>query len=120
MSDRFVHSLTIERIEYDDDVEARDDDGQPVASTATSTVRGLVQPRTAREIEDSRSAGSEVADHVIFLPAGTDVRHADRIVYGTRRFNLTGVRPYEYGNLTHIAVDARLVTATPTTEGAGS
>lgn len=109
----FVHSLTIERITYDDSVASRDADGQPSASTTTTSVKGLVQPRITSEAEDSRSAGSQIGTHVIFMPAGTDLRHADRIVWGTRRFNPTGIRSFEFGGLQHLEVDAELVTATP-------
>ena len=78
-------------------------------------MRGLVQPRAsgAREVPDTRSAGSEVADHVVFLPIATDLEGADAILHGTRRFNVTGIRRYDYGTLQHLEVDVRLVTPQP-------
>lgn len=114
---KFIHALVIERVTYDDT--NRDEAGQPTASAPTPTdVMGLVQPRisggtTAAEAGDYRSAGSEIADHTIFLPAGTDIRGADAILQGTRRYNVTGIRRYEYGGLAHIELDALLVVATP-------
>lgn len=113
---KFIHPLVIERTEYDDT--DRDDAGQPTPQTPTATeVKGLVQPRSASgtsgtEVDDYRSAGSEIADHVIFLPDGTDVRHADAILWGARRYNITGIRRFEFGTLAHLEVDALLVTAT--------
>jgi hypothetical protein len=110
----FIHPLSIERVEYDDAVESRDEAGQPVAGDPTSTdVIGLVQPKSASEMDDFRSAGSQVADHTIFLPNGTDVRGSDAIVQGARRYSVTGIRRFEFGTLAHIEVDATLVTSTP-------
>jgi hypothetical protein len=114
----FVHPLSIVRVEYDDTPENRDEAGQPVAGDPTSTdVLGLVQPKSAREQDDFRSAGSQVADHTIFLPAGTDIRGSDAIVQGSRRYSITGIRRFEFGGLAHIEVDATLVTPTPVTAG---
>lgn len=109
------HALTITRVTYDDTLAGRDDEGQPTATEATAAVYGLVQPRRVREVEDTRSAGAEVSDHVVFLPAGTDVIHADAIDWGDRRLQVTGVRSFEFGGLAHLEVDARLVTSTPVT-----
>lgn len=120
MNSRYVHDLTIRRTTFDDSVASRDDDGQPAKTVTTSAVKGLVQPRRADELDDSRSAGSEVSDHVVFLPVDTDLRHADAIDWGTRRLQVTGVRSFEFGRLQHLEVDARLVTATPATNTDGS
>ena len=116
----YVHDLTIRRITYDDSVLSRDDDGQPSAVTTIAAVKGLVQPRRAVEVPDPRSAGSEVSDHVVFLPLDTDIIHADAIVWGDRRLQVTGVRSFEFGALAHLEVDARLVTSTPVTNTDGS
>lgn len=109
---KFIHPLSIVRVEYDDS--DRDDAGQPTAGEPSSTdVLGLVQPKSAREQDDFRSAGSQVADHTIFLPNGTDIRGTDAIVQGSRRYSVWGIRRFEFGGLAHIEVDATLVTATP-------
>lgn len=109
---KFIHPLSIVRVEYDDT--DRDDAGQPTALPPESTdVLGLVQPRQVRELDDYRSAGSQVGDHVIFLPNGTDIRSADTIVQGVRRYSITGIRRFEFGGLAHLEVDAMLVTSTP-------
>ncbi len=108
---KFIHAVTISRRT---ETVVEDDMGQLVDGTATtSAVMGLVQPRTTKEMLDPRSAGTELADHVIFLPAGTDIRGDDTVVRGDRRYNVTGVRVFDYGGLAHIEVDARLVTAAP-------
>ncbi len=45
-----------------------DEYGQPVASeTTVATVAGLIQPRSAREIAQSGSAGVAIGDHVGYL-----------------------------------------------------
>lgn len=111
----YVHALSIVRVTYDDDT--RDDAGQPAASTSSTDVMGLVQPRRAMEQEDFRSAGSQVADHVIFLPVATDLRAADAIIQGDRRYSVTGIRRFEFGGLAHMEVDATLVTSTPVAVG---
>lgn len=116
---RYVHDLSISRVAWDDG--SVDEYGQPTPSAADATaVRGLVQERTAVEQDDSRSAGSEVATHVIFLPLGTDLRGDDAILYGARRFNPTGIRTFNFGRLPHLEVDAIEVTAVPVTAGGGS
>lgn len=122
MKNRYVHELTIRRTMFDDALAARDEAGQPTATTVTTTdVMGLVQPRNADELDDHRSAGSEVSDHVIFLPVDTDIIHADAVMWGARRLQVTGIRSFEFGRLRHLEVDARLVTATSVTnDGAGS
>lgn len=113
---KFIHPLVIERVEYDDTPANRDVAGQPVAGAPETTeVLGLVQPKSAREADDYRSAGSQIADHTIFLPNGTDIRGSDAVVQGSRRYSVTGIRRFEFGGLAHIEVDAVLVTPTPVT-----
>lgn len=110
-----THDLTIRRTTFDDTPAERDDAGQPSRTVTTSAVRGLVQPRRASEVPDSRSAGSEISDYMVFLPADTDLQHADAIDWGTRRLQIVGIHPFEFGTTPHLEVDARLVTATPIT-----
>lgn len=107
MSTMFVHDLVIERVAH---TGSDDEYGQPAASSASQVaVRGLVQPRTAREIDDSRSAGGALADHIIFLPNGTGVDTTDSVVFGESRYEIVGIRPFEYGGLAHVEVDARRI-----------
>lgn len=124
MPSKFIHAIIVERVTWDEGT--IDDDGQPTASTAAETdVSGLVQPKrtggsATAEIDDYRSAGSEISDHVIFLPDGTDVRNDDVLRHGTRRYQITGIRRFEYGGLAHLEVDARLITPVPSVAAAGS
>lgn len=105
---RLVHELTHVAVPLDPDV--LDDRGQPTAGTpVTTSIRGLVQPRTAREMADSRSAGSEIADHVIFLAPMT-LSAQDHFLYGTDRLDIVGIRRFEYGRTPHLEVDAQRVT----------
>jgi hypothetical protein len=106
----YVHDLTIRRVAFDDSPGSRDEAGQPSRSVTTAAVRGLVQPRQLDEIDDTRSAGSVVSDHVIFLPLGTDIAHEDAVDWGERRLEVVGVRSFEFGRLAHLEVDARMVT----------
>lgn len=115
----YVHDLTIVRTAFDDTPASRDEYGQPARATSTTAVKGLVQPKNADELADSRSAGSEVSDHVVFLPLSTDLEGADALMWGTRRLNVTGIRRFEFGSLAHIEVDARLVTPQPVSVTAG-
>lgn len=117
----FVHSLTVERRTWDDSEEARDDYGQPVPTTSTTTVMGLVQPRSVREAVAAHQAGAEVGDHVIFLPISLDIVASDTVIYDGDRYEVKGVRRFEFGSLAHLEVDAMLVTAPARmAEGGGS
>lgn len=103
-----VHSLT--HVHVPRDLSSPDDYGQPTDGTPVETeVRGLVQPRASRELDDHRSAGAEVADHVIFVPI-MDLAPDDHFVDGDGvRYNILGVRRFVFGGLAHYEVDARRV-----------
>ena len=105
------HDLTIRRSVFDEG--DPDDYGQPGRSVTTTAVKGQVQPRRMSEVRDSRSAGVELSTHVIFLPAGTDIRHADAVDWGDRRLQVVGVHEIAFGSVPHLEVDADLVTSTP-------
>jgi hypothetical protein len=95
----------------------RDDYGQPDAGTpVTTAVKGLVQPKSAREIADSRSSGAALGDHVVFLEPMT-LSEADHFLYGTDRLEIVGIRRYEFGRTPHLEVDARRITPSPVEEG---
>lgn len=107
---KFIHTLTHVRTPRDETTP--DDYGQPADGTPVETeVRGLVQPRAAREMEDARSAGAMVANHVIFLPV-MDVSNGDAFEYGGDRYNVIGVRPFLFGGLAHLEVDAERIVGT--------
>lgn len=115
-ANRLIHELVVYRTPLDDDVADRDDYGQPVPGAVTTrTVRGLVQPINAREVADSRSAGSELYDHRIFVEP-MDLIGSDAIEYGGDRYEIVGIREYAYGRSPHLEVDARRVL-TPVVAG---
>jgi hypothetical protein len=112
---RLVHPLAIVRTQFDDEADARDDHGQPVAQEPTrSLVNGLVQPRSARnarEVPQTHQAGAMVSDHVIFLEL-VDLIGADAIEHEPddgRRYEVIGIRRYDFGRSPHLEVDARMV-----------
>ena len=78
-------------------------------------VRGLVQPRRTEEIAAISQAGLELSDHVIFLeprnvPQGSYLVDADDVapLATGRRFDIVGVRSFEYGRSPHLEVDVKL------------
>lgn len=90
-----------------------DEYGQPTPGTPVATsVRGLVQPKSTREIADTRSAGVAVGDHTIFLAPMT-LSAADHFLYGDDRLEIIGIRSYEFGSTPHLEVDARRITSSP-------
>lgn len=116
-----VHPLAIvtPAIADPDDVDGY---GQPIAGTPTTVlVNGMVQPKTAREIALASQGGTEVGDHTIFLlprkiHAAAYIR--DQPDSG-RRFDIVGIRSFEFGSVPHLEVDCRLVGSTegPTVHG---
>jgi hypothetical protein len=85
---------------------------QPVPGTPeTVVVDGLVQPKSAREMALTTQGGAPVSDHVIFLLP----RRVSQAAYirdepdTGRRFDVVGVRSFEYGTEPHLEVDCRLV-----------
>ena len=113
MSVGLVHSLAIVRTNRSDAVADRDEYGQPTTTTTSvTTTRGLVQPKSAREVALISQAGDVVSDHTIFLPP-VDVIGADYLRFDPddgRRYEVTGVRDAA-GIGHHLEVDARLITA---------
>lgn len=97
-----------------------DDDGQVQPGTPIVTlVRGMVQPRTAREVAQALEAGAEVADYTIFLKpmrlsASAYITDANGSgpLSGGRRFQIQGIRSYEFGTVPHLEVDCLLVGST--------
>jgi hypothetical protein len=102
---------------------ASDDEyGQPVAGTPdVEYVNGMVQPKTAREIAQTNQAGAEFSDHTIFLLP----RRIDPAAYirddpdAGRRFDIMGIRSFEFGSVPHLELDVKLVGSTegPTVPG---
>ena len=112
------HTLTVER-----PTNAGDDDyGLPTrVYEPVATVRGLVQPvpgpRQYEEVREVSEAGAVVSDHVIFLPAGTDVTEADRLALADgRRYEISSVRDAG-GQDHHLELWAHLLRSNAIPEG---
>lgn len=98
-----------------------DVDGQPAAGDPVVTpIRGLVQPRSVLERARDRAlegeAGPLIGSHVIFLelqavPAGAWISDNPDDVDAGRRYDVVGVRRFEFGTSPHLEVDAQLVTS---------
>lgn len=114
---RLIHDLVIEQASFDEG--APDDRGQPALAVSEVDVIGLVQPRSTRELPDSRAAGAELSTHVVFMPIDIDLGPADVIRHDARRYTVQGIRRFEFGRSPHLEVDANLVTSS-TAEAVGS
>jgi hypothetical protein len=58
------------------------------------TALAFVQPRAAREVQALADGGPEVADWWAMVAPTVDVRPEDRLVWGTRTFEVRGVLPF--------------------------
>jgi hypothetical protein len=107
IASRLIRTLVIERASDG----AVDEYNQPSRIWATlATVRGLIQPKRAREVAQLNQAGAVVSTHTVFL-APTDVREADRILADDgQRYEIDGVRDAA-GLGHHLELDARTVVA---------
>ena len=101
---RLLHTLVIQRASAG----AVDEYNQPTQTWANLLeVRGLVQPKSVREVAQLNQAGAVTSTHTIFLRP-TDLQEADRIVANGNTYQVTGVRdPAGLGH--HYEVDATLV-----------
>jgi hypothetical protein len=111
----FIHTLVIERpFGVDVDLDATvdvDQYGQPVRTfdTTFATVKGLIQPKTDREIALASQAGADVGDHTIYM-ARTDITTSDRLrATDGSVYQVRGIRDHNFGNLAHMAIDAQRV-----------
>lgn len=117
LANRLIHRLAIVTPTIPDPEDV-DEEGNIVhGDPDVVAVRGLIQPKTAREIASLSQGGVEIGDYTIFLLPRT----LDGSAYirddpeGLRRFDVTGVRSFEFGRSPHLEVDARLVVLTQET-----
>jgi len=108
-----IHTPDIARPTFDES--DLDDRGQPAVDYAlVATVRGLVLPKTVREIAILSQAGPVLGDHTIHLQP-TDLAESDRIDHvigaGRQSYELTGIRRFDFGSFPHFEVDARRMSA---------
>lgn len=108
---RLVHDLTLVNPRRDSGLALDDYGHAEVGQPEETAIRGLVQPKTVREIALISQAGAEVGDHTVFLspmdiPTGAWIRDANG-----NRLDITGVRRFDFGRTPHLEVDARMVTS---------
>lgn len=119
-ADRLVHALAIVTPTTDG---TDDDYGQPTeADPVIDVVVGLVQPVTQRrpgETPSSINAGAQLSDHTIYLAPRT-LSAAAFIRYEPDdgdRYEIVGIRDYNFGREPHLEVDCRRVRGTALTVG---
>lgn len=68
---------------------ASDDYGQPImAPTTVATVRGLIQPRSAREVAQANQAGAAIGEHVGYMRPLAGLTTADWLELGEVRYDI--------------------------------
>lgn len=87
--DRLLHMLVVKRMAA---TAATDDYGQPVmAETTVTTVKGLVQPRSAREVALASQAGAAIGTHVGYMRPLAGLTTHDWIEHGGVRYDIVSV-----------------------------
>lgn len=90
-----LHTLTIKRNAVTLDVNGDPvlgDYSQPVSAPATfATVKGLIQPRSAREIALASQAGAAIGTHAAYLRPLAGLTTADWIEMGGERYDLVSI-----------------------------
>ena len=111
---RLIHDLAIvtPTVGVEDDV---DEYGQPVEGEPdVDFVSGLIQPKSTREVALISQAGAALSDHTIFLAltATVETRSYVRFEPDTgERFEVTGIRTFDFGRSPHLEVDARRIVS---------
>lgn len=105
---RLLHEIVIERPTDG----AVDEYNQPTTTYATlATVRGLVQPKSVREIAQLNQAGATVSTHTIYLRP-TEIQPSDRVMVAAGAmagtYEIDGVRDAA-GLGHHYELDCRMV-----------
>jgi head-tail adaptor len=87
------------------------DDVKDWSDTTRTDSKGWVAQRARTEDVDGREA--QVHDHVVYLPAGTDVTGLDRVEWDDRTFEVVGPVNRAWSPLRrgehHVELDVRLV-----------
>lgn len=113
LGSRLVHSLAIVTPTADVLGEV-DDYGQPIPGEPTvTTVKGLVQPLTAREVAQANQAGAEIATHRVFLLRQT-LSPAAFIRFDPDegdRYEITGIRDFRSGQSPHLEVEVKRIVS---------
>lgn len=110
---RLIHSLAI--VTPTDDVgEDTDIYGHPVAGIPTTVLtRGLIQPKSTREVAQISQGGPALSDHTIFLlpQALSTLAYIRYQPDDGDRYQVVGVRYFNFGRSPHLEVDAKRVVS---------
>jgi hypothetical protein len=69
-----------------------DEYGQPVVGeTTVATIRGLIQPRSAKEVQFSTGAGPVIGNHVLYCGLVAGLTTDCWIDFGTRKFEVLSI-----------------------------
>lgn len=102
------------------DMNNLDESGFPITGAPTFiVVKGLVQPRDAREVKSPLEEGVSISDFLIFLEmmelsAASYITFADDNgpLAGAARYQINGIMPFAYGRDPHLEVLATLLGPT--------
>jgi hypothetical protein len=87
--DRLLHTLTVRR---NVPTGSYDDYGQAVTAPWTvATVRGLIQPRSAREVALASQGGVTIGEHVGYLRVIPGLTAADWVEHDGVRFDIVTI-----------------------------
>ena len=84
--DRLLHTLVVKKMVAGGTF---DDYGQPItAETTLATVKGLIQPRSARELALTTNAGATIGEYVGYMRPLTGITTGCWIEYGGDRYDI--------------------------------
>lgn len=94
---RYLHTLVVKRNAA---TGAFDDYGQPVtAETTVATVKGLIQPRRAREVALASQAGVVLGEHAGYMDPLPGLTTADWLDVSGVRYDILAI--YDAGGTSH-------------------
>lgn len=88
--------------------------GQPLlGEPLVRLVRGLIFPKTTRELALASQAGAEVSTHTVFVlpPSVVGAAYVRLEPDDGDRFWVTGVRDYPFGPNAHVELDVRRIAS---------
>jgi len=104
---RYLHTLVVKRLAATGTL---DEYGQPVtAETTFATVKGLIQPRSAREVALVSQGGAVIGSHVGYTALLAGLTTADWIEHGGVRFDILSI-PDAAGLGHHLELALQAVT----------
>ena len=102
-----THIVTHQTVTYNE--ATPDDRGQPARSVTSEDVAAMVQPKTEREIVQSRSAGAPIGDLTVFMRERT-ITPKDVLVWEGTRLEILGIEHHAYGSVPHLEIDVRRIS----------